>query len=198
MKGGLGDRAYMQILSCENSDVGGRIVSDKATGSQSQYQSDDEKRVADDPGNVREGSRGKKINGLWRAGWFNRDKTPHRSYRDRLCTITKIVARARNAGRECSRETRRDISLTEAPFGNLKEMETGKGNKTLLFADRTDLIASDDKKCRRIVDDFRPCPPRIPLQVSSLAKTGDKNLIVESGDRDGLKMFLSLTSSCSL
>lgn len=64
------------------------------------------KRVADDPGNVREGSRGKKINGLWRAGWFNRDKTPHRSYRDRLCTITKIVARARNAGRECSCETR--------------------------------------------------------------------------------------------
>lgn len=57
----------MQISSCENSDAGGRIVSDKATGSQGQYQSDDKKRVADDPGNVQEGGEeycGKKINGL--------------------------------------------------------------------------------------------------------------------------------------
>lgn len=59
--GGIGDSAYMQISSCENSDAGGRIVSDKATGSQGQYQSNDEKRVADDPGNAR-GNRGKKIN----------------------------------------------------------------------------------------------------------------------------------------
>lgn len=52
----------MQISSCENSDAGGRIVSDKATGSQGQYQSNDKKRVADVPGNVQDGSCGKKIN----------------------------------------------------------------------------------------------------------------------------------------
>jgi len=75
VKGSIGDSTYMQISSCENSNAGGRIVSDKATGSQGQYQSNDGKRVADDPGNIRGGSRGKKINGPWHAGWFNRDKT---------------------------------------------------------------------------------------------------------------------------
>ena len=62
VKGGLGDSTYMQISSCENSDAGGRITSDKATGSQDQYQSNG-KRVADDPGNVRGRNRRKKING---------------------------------------------------------------------------------------------------------------------------------------
>lgn len=109
MKGGLGDSTYeyMQISSCENSNAGGRIVSDKATGSQDQYQLSNEKRVARMiQANVREGSSGKKINGSWSAGWFNRDKTPRRPYRDRLRMITEIVARARNAGRECLREVR--------------------------------------------------------------------------------------------
>lgn len=70
MKGGLGDSAYMQISSCENSDAGGRIVSDKATGSQGQYQSSNDKRVARMiQTNVQEGSSGKKINGSWSAGW---------------------------------------------------------------------------------------------------------------------------------
>lgn len=78
VKGGLGDSAYMQISSCENSDAGGRIVSDKATGSQGQYQSNDEKRVADDPGNVQEGStREENKRAVARAGWLNRDKTLH-------------------------------------------------------------------------------------------------------------------------
>lgn len=85
----------MQISFCENSDAGGRIVSDKATAPAPRANIGRTARrgLPLILGNAR-GNRRKKINEPRRAGRFNRDTTRAVLLSRSARTITKIVARS--------------------------------------------------------------------------------------------------------